>query len=130
MFEETINTYQKEFRDRDRTIGFQEKTTKLETSQGEPNDNSKTTKKGKTPTNQPGSRWIKGKLPYSTNLIQNFSPKKKNRETQEPAMSKQLKKVNTCTLQRTMHSNQSKTLESCGFQLVQLVKSLVINQGT
>lgn len=80
MFEETINTYQKEFRDRDRTIGFQEKTTKLETSQGEPNDNSKTTKKGKTPTNQPGSRWIKGKLPYSTNLIQNFSPKKKKKQ--------------------------------------------------
>ena len=72
----------------------------------------------------------KRKIALFHKLNTKFQSKKKNRETQEPAMSKQLKKVNTCTIQRTMHSNQSKTLESCGFQLVQLVKSLVINQGT
>lgn len=49
-------------------------------------------KKGKTPTNQPDSGWIKGTLSYSTNLIQNFSPKKKKQRNSRTCNVQAIKK--------------------------------------
>jgi hypothetical protein len=47
--------------EREREIKSQGKISKLERNQGYQNDNSKTSKTGKTPTNQPGSQWTKDK---------------------------------------------------------------------